>query len=150
MIKNKKYPRRVELAIKGYHIFTTIYLALATNALITGRPARVVRVFLAFACVLEIYAALYKRRILKRGFANWKFKVLANSYFYYKNKKIECVLAAPYVSPYIDKMFEIILNDGEELPEVGSMIEICIPGDLKIHEAENRYIIGYYYELTYH
>ena len=148
MSRDMKYPKRVESAIRVFHIFTTIYLALATKALITGRPARVVLVFLAFACVPEVYAALYRRRILKRGFANWKFKVLANSYFYYKNKRIECVLAAPYVSPYLDKMFEVILNDGEELPEVGSMIEICIPGDLEIHEAENRYIIGGYYELT--
>lgn len=40
------------------------------------------------------------------------------------------------------------MNKWEELPEVGSMVEICFPEDVKIYEAENRYIIGRYYEMV--
>ena len=107
-----------------------------------------VLVFLTFACIPEVYAALYKWRILKRGFASWKFKVLANSYFYYKRKRIECILAAPCVSPYKDKMFEIILAEGDELPEVGSIIEVWIPRNIQVLDAENRYIMAGYYEIN--
>ena len=147
MISNRKYPKQVETSIRGYHIFTTLYLVLAAKALITGQPTWLAIILLSLACLPEILCARYKRRILKRGFVNWRFKVLANSYFHYKGKKTDCILAAPYVSPYMDKMFEIILADKEDLPEVGSMIEICIPGNTKVYELENRYIVGGYYEL---
>lgn len=143
-----EYPERVEVPIAGFHIFATVYLAFAVKALITGRPALVVSLFLALAALPELACFLYKRRIFGKGFKVWRFKVLAHSFVAYKGKKINSVIAAPYVSPYTDKNYEILLREDDELPEVGSVIEICMPGDIEVHEARNRYIIGGYYEMS--
>ena len=43
---------------------------------------------------------------------------------------------------------EIYLQKGDKLPENGSIIYVCTPGDVKIYEIENRYIMSFYYEIN--
>ena len=144
----RKYPKAVENTIMWIHVFTVIYLALTAREVITGRPLGVVLVFLAFSLVPEVFCVFYKRKVRKRGFEYWRFKVLAHTFFPYKRRTINCVVAAPCVSRYTDKLFEIIIRDDEEPPEVGKMIEVCIPKDAKVREMDNRYLLGSYYDLS--
>ena len=67
--------------------------------------------------------------------------------FVFKRKKIDCVVAAPLVAPYMDRMFEIILHDDEELPKVGTIIDVCLPGDVEVLDTDNRYIMAGHYEI---
>ena len=125
-----RYPRRIEMIIKGFHMFTAAYLGFTTYEAIIGRPVKIVLFFLALSLIPEAYCFYFKRRVKLRGLAVWKFKVLANTHFVFKRKKIDCVVAAPLVAPYMDRMFEIILHDDEE-----------------VLDTDNRYIMAGHYEI---
>ena len=96
----------------------------------------------------ELLCLRFKRRVDRRGFAIWRFKVLASTYNVYKNKKYDCILAMPDDDSYTGKKMEIYLQKGDKLPENGSIIYVCTPGDVKIYEIENRYIMSFYYEIN--
>ena len=142
-----RYPRRIEMIIKGFHMFTAAYLGFTTYEAIIGRPVKIVLFFLALSLIPEAYCFYFKRRVKRRGLAVWKFKVLANTHFVFKRKKIDCVVATPLVAPYMDRMFEIILHDDEELPKVGTIIDVCLPGDVEVLDNDNRYIMAGHYEI---
>ena len=129
-------------------MFSAAYMGFAVYEIIIGRPLRIILFFLALAVLPEIFGVLYRRRINRRGFVIWKFKVLSDTYFYYKRRKVKCILASPCVAPFADKMFEIVLYKDDELPENGSMIEVCVPGNIRILEADNRYVMAEYYEIN--
>jgi len=142
-----KYPRRIEIIIKGFHMLTAAYLGFTAYEAIIGRPIKIVLFFLGVSLTTEVLCFLFKRRVNRRGFAVWTFRVLANTFFVFKRNKFNCVMAAPLAAPYTDKMFEIILHDYEELPEVGCIIAVCLPRDIEVLDADNRYIMSGHYEI---
>ena len=144
---NAKYPKRIADTMFGFHVFTAAYLGYGAKMVLTGRSALSIIMWFSFCIVPELMCLRFKRRVDRRGFAIWRFKVLASTYEVYKNKKYDCILAVPDDDSYTGKMIEIYLRKGDKLPENGSIIDICTPGDIKIYEIDNRYVMSFYYEM---
>ena len=145
----QKYPDVINRAIMQFHMFTVMLVATAVSSMINGRPVRTVLILYSLAFIPEIFCLIYKRKINTRGFANWRFRVLANAYTVFDRKRARCVLAVPLKAPYTDKMFEILLNDKIEPPKIGSFVAVCVPEDVRIIRAKNRYIMPWYYDIRF-
>ena len=143
-----KYPKRIEKKIFGYHVLTAAYLGYGAKLVLTGRSLLSIIMWFTFCIVPELMCLRYKHKVEQRGFVIWRFKVLANSYDVYKNKKYDCILAVPYDDSYTGKMIKIDLQKGDKPPGSGSIIDVCTPGDIIFFECNNKYILPCYYEIN--
>ena len=144
----KKYPKRIEKKIFGYHIRTAAFLGYGAKLILTGSSTLSIILWFAFSIVPELMCLRYKYKVEQRGFVTWRFKVLSGSYDVYKNKKYDCILAVPYDDSYTGKMIMIDLRKGDKLPENGSIIDVCTPGDIIFFECNNKYVLPCYYEIN--
>jgi hypothetical protein len=146
-MSEKGYPAILEEHFRVYNIGAASFLIMSIVQWIFTDVKYAPWLGVVFALYLIASNIRLHMKVKREGF-EWKsFKVIDHTYLSRRHRKPTGFIALGFNEGEPIKRYHFALADRTETPEIGAMLEICIPGGARISEIGRTNYVSVYYGI---
>ena len=127
-------PKIIEEKMAKYSAGAVVFLIMGMVQWVVQHSFYAVLPGVFMALILIGLRERFRRRIQREGFCWKQYKVIEHTYLLRWHKKPTGFVALSFNEGEPVKRYHFALTNRIETPEIGMMLNICIPGDVRIEE----------------
>lgn len=148
-MSNLEYPEMLKKKIAAYNTGVVVFLAMSIVHWSLTDVVYAPLLGALFSLLIMAMKIKLLRRIRQKGFCWKQYKVIDYTHLTRWRRKPTGFIALSFNEGEPVKRYHFSLADSMGTPEIGAMLDICVPGDAKITEVGVTSFVSEYFGILY-